>query len=92
MAYPDEFLEMPEQRIHDCHNVNLSRIPVAWVIHDKHGPQVETTDAYGGGTIMSVNYCPWCGELLATQERLAKLGKTNRSGIVTGGSAKGEKS
>lgn len=85
MGREPDYDPMPNHRIHDCHNVNAAGVPVAWVIYDKHGPQIETTDVYGNGTIMPVNYCPWCGEVLATPERMAKLGLTNHENIIIAG-------
>lgn len=76
---------MPPDRRHACHAVNAAGIPVDWLDYEpKHGFELCSTDAYGGGSVVSVNYCPWCGLLLATAEVLAGVqgsGERNRGGI-----------
>jgi len=77
---------IPEDRLHSCHEVNAAKVPVAWIIYEPdHGFQIESTDCYGGGTLLLANFCPWCGERLHFpnyDELLSGSGRKNRMGIV----------
>jgi len=56
---------LPENRPHPCTELNLAEIPVAWIEYDQqHGFELVSTNAYGDGSITSINFCPFCGKQL----------------------------
>ncbi len=65
---------MPECRARGCHETNQHGVPMAWVEYlDRYGFTLETTDMFDGGASTAINYCPFCGLRLQTEEHDAKI-------------------
>lgn len=56
---------LPEDRPHPCVELNLAKIPVAWITYeDQYGFELAGTSVYGDGSVTTIKFCPFCGKEL----------------------------